>query len=86
MYHLVSGFLTGVCQLNRHPVADGGKYLQQNLDSVISAAFFANVPTVTTEVDYVYYHTMKISDLDAFTQKVFGYTYDYTGVVDLWVM
>ena len=68
------------------PFFTNAEYLQQNLDSVISAAFFANVPTVTTEVDYVYYHTMKISDLDAFTQKVFGYTYDYTGVVDLWVM
>lgn len=61
--------------------------LQQNLDSVITAAFFGEIPVVT-EVDEnnACTHTIKVSDLDDFTTKVFGCTYDYTGVENLWVL
>ena len=60
--------------------------LQQNLDGVISAAFFGDVPVQSAEGDHSYQHTIKVSDLDAFTKKVFGCTYDYTGVADMWVL
>lgn len=62
--------------------------LQQNLDSVISAAFFGGVAheTQMNEEEGVYYHTVKVSDLNDFTRKVFGCVYDYTGVENLWVL
>ena len=60
--------------------------LQQNLDGVITAAFFSDVPVQTRVEDYVYIHTIKVSDLHDFTTKVFGCTYDYTGVENMWVL
>lgn len=69
------------------PYFTDAQMLQQNLDSVITAAFFANgVPVQTQQVEYYYQHTIKVSDLDAFTTKVFGCTYDYTDVVNMEVL
>lgn len=62
--------------------------LQQSMDSVITAAFFGGVAhdTIINEDDSFYYHIIKVSDLDEFTTKVFGCTYDYTGVSNLEVL
>lgn len=69
------------------PFFTDAQMLQQNLDSVINAAFFTNgVPVQTEQVEYYYQHTIKVSDLDAFTTKVLGCTYDYTDVVNMDVL
>ncbi len=62
--------------------------LQQNIDSVITAAFFGGVAheTEANPDEGIYYHTVKVSDLNDFTIKVFGCTYDYTGVENLYVL
>ena len=62
--------------------------LQQSIDSVITAAFFGGVAhdTIINEDDSFYYHIIKVSDLNEFTTKVFGCTYDYTGVSNLEVL
>ena len=62
--------------------------LQQNLDSVITAAFFGGVAheTEANPDEGIYYHTVKVSDLNDFTTKVFGCTYDYTGVENMYVL
>ena len=53
---------------------------------VITAAFWGGIPCESTDVDFVYYHTIKIADLDDFTRKCLGTTYDYTQIQNLPVL
>lgn len=63
---------------------------REHLDRVIDAAFYSGDVKLNTTQDPenggLYYHTIKISDMDAFTEELLGTTFDYTGVDRLPVM
>ena len=61
--------------------------LQGDLGKVITAAVFCQAVSVeNVETDGRYLRIISVSDMNAFTTKCLGTTFDYTGIDEIWVL